>query len=683
MDQSENRLSLRIDELANGNAYISSFLCNIEGGLHELAGKHELTSLQLQHQLDDLSNENIYNQLAQLDRKQKELQDIINNISCETNRSFNDVESFLNREVATKQQLNQMASLINTKSSITATANTAIEIEPPRPKTTTTQITQPTKTDSKPPATQTTLMPKPDPSPKPPTTQDTTVTKAEPPSTKPPIAQNTKTESPSPKPSTTQNNQEISSKLDNLTASITLMQESLSSLRIDLEKVDSHCREAISDFGNRISKGIAKPVEQDPTVLRDRLERQGLKIHKVKGDGSCLFRAISHQLSNNENEHPKLREKACEIMQNDPQILASYADSEDRKKHITNMSNIETWGGHQEIVALAKYLRKNILVYRSSEEYPSVTGAPNEVKDAECVLLAYNGYHYDSIIRIADSQPPKGKLSDHLSQPQIPKPSEVSRPSEVPKAFNPAEKRTERESKTSEAPKPHEQTKKSEGSESIEVSEANEANQIEKDVQNSNPRDSIEEAKRKTVEFLKGEVKRQKAMITLETPTKRVKKNDYESKSNDKENQMVPNPRYKKRQLNDQRSSEQKPEELPQVQQLTPARKTKDPLKRDKPPTPPQLKNDKIGPELKKILESEINKSFPPAQVTKGIPYNQRFVVYYEIQNPNDNPTGSSPKENSETNFTIVQKGISFPPSVGPRRRTRNQSDYCLSLIHI
>ena len=58
-----------------------------------------------------------------------------------------------------------------------------------------------------------------------------------------------------------------------------------------------------------------KEREKAIKILTDKLKSEGSKIHVVKGDGDCLFRALAYALYlDTENKHAELRQKCCNYM---------------------------------------------------------------------------------------------------------------------------------------------------------------------------------------------------------------------------------------------------------------------------------------------------------------------------------------------------------------------------------
>ena len=102
--------------------------------------------------------------------------------------------------------------------------------------------------------------------------------------------------------------------------------------------------------------------------LKQQVGRFGLDIKEISGDGNCLFRAISDQISGNEDMHEDLRVMAVEHMRRHPEDFTPFIeDDEEFDKYLARMSNLSTWGGNLELQALSLALEVNIKIHRLNE----------------------------------------------------------------------------------------------------------------------------------------------------------------------------------------------------------------------------------------------------------------------------------------------------------------------------
>ena len=94
-------------------------------------------------------------------------------------------------------------------------------------------------------------------------------------------------------------------------------------------------------------------MKNDVANSKLHLKQIGLELKEIKGDGNCLFRAISDQLFGNEDHHMDLRQKAVEFIKNNQDEARHYIEeNKSFEDHVESMSKDGTWGGELEIYAL-------------------------------------------------------------------------------------------------------------------------------------------------------------------------------------------------------------------------------------------------------------------------------------------------------------------------------------------
>ena len=89
---------------------------------------------------------------------------------------------------------------------------------------------------------------------------------------------------------------------------------------------------------------------------------ESLGVQQIVGDGNCLFRAVTYEVTLSEEHHPFFRSTACNVLR-DKRFKASFEST-----HIPNdlsanayikqskMEKLGTWGTDIEIIALATVL---------------------------------------------------------------------------------------------------------------------------------------------------------------------------------------------------------------------------------------------------------------------------------------------------------------------------------------
>lgn len=162
------------------------------------------------------------------------------------------------------------------------------------------------------------------------------------------------------------------------------------------------------------------------------------------GGGNCLFLLISFLLGKKKgNGHKSLRKKTCDyIEKNICQFEGSLEYENNPQEYITKMRRSGVWGGHPEIKALAKILKRSIHIYESKfsksrkligfqlkaqEDIINITEAP-------LLLHHIHETHYQVIIphekieiklKSKPAETNSNKISKENSKPQSSTPSPV------------------------------------------------------------------------------------------------------------------------------------------------------------------------------------------------------------------------------------------------------------------
>lgn len=91
---------------------------------------------------------------------------------------------------------------------------------------------------------------------------------------------------------------------------------------------------------------------------------------QIKGDGNCLFRAISYCLYGGEYKHQELRGKVCKyLMENEGIYKTLFQPREGIQtftKYVEMLNQDGTWGDHLEIAILSKLFNFNVIIYNSN-----------------------------------------------------------------------------------------------------------------------------------------------------------------------------------------------------------------------------------------------------------------------------------------------------------------------------
>lgn len=91
-------------------------------------------------------------------------------------------------------------------------------------------------------------------------------------------------------------------------------------------------------------------------------------VHRIVGDGNCLFRAVSYVVSGSKERHKVLRKFAVAQMYDIGRKFNRIAgqNATDYMKQ-TKMNELGVWGTDVEIFALSAVLKTGIFVFLSNE----------------------------------------------------------------------------------------------------------------------------------------------------------------------------------------------------------------------------------------------------------------------------------------------------------------------------
>ena len=144
-----------------------------------------------------------------------------------------------------------------------------------------------------------------------------------------------------------------------------------------------------------------------------------LKVDVIEGDGNCLFRAISYEVTLSQDHHEFFRMSACGILQTD------LYQSEFESRHLNNMNVSDyltttqmeisgTWGTEVEVIALATLLKTTIAIYY----HPPGAKVPlwhhysplcSDADTSICIYLHNTGNHFNHVKTVTSGV----KLSFH------------------------------------------------------------------------------------------------------------------------------------------------------------------------------------------------------------------------------------------------------------------------------
>jgi hypothetical protein len=168
-----------------------------------------------------------------------------------------------------------------------------------------------------------------------------------------------------------------------------------------------------------VNTPISSEIIARERLFASRLENKGFHIHAIEGDGNCLFRAVAHQMFNNEGCHEQIRDQCVNHMMLHRKRYEMFCD-ENFEEHIKEMRITGTWGDDLEIRALEEIFDRIICIYSSGidnvdEPANKNFEEGNLLENIEPINLTYHGQsHYNSLCDERHSLPLKSRSTKVL-----------------------------------------------------------------------------------------------------------------------------------------------------------------------------------------------------------------------------------------------------------------------------
>ena len=181
-------------------------------------------------------------------------------------------------------------------------------------------------------------------------------------------------------------------------------------------------KEAAAEEAGKEAADLPDLREKERLAMQEAYMSRGLKEHEIRSDGHCLYAAVADQLKDSKiGLKPKIqvdiRDDEAQLKQADTgykvtrQVAAAYISQnaedfspfleEPLDQYVTTIRDTGEWGGHLEILALAKAYEVNINILQGNGKVEKIEcGAANE---ARTLWLAYYhhsfglGEHYNSL----------------------------------------------------------------------------------------------------------------------------------------------------------------------------------------------------------------------------------------------------------------------------------------------
>ena len=145
-------------------------------------------------------------------------------------------------------------------------------------------------------------------------------------------------------------------------------------------------------------------------MLEPFLKQHRCAPKRIPGDGNCLFRALSFQLTGTSDYYSQLREEIADFESKEKSVFQiHYKPQEMFDDHIKEIRRDGVWGTELEILATATYFQLDIRVatdisgtaewntYRPCNEAVSSTGIP-VLEKKRMDIMCVNNNHFDAVI---------------------------------------------------------------------------------------------------------------------------------------------------------------------------------------------------------------------------------------------------------------------------------------------
>jgi OTU domain-containing protein 3 len=174
------------------------------------------------------------------------------------------------------------------------------------------------------------------------------------------------------------------------------------------KKSDQHNADREWKRNNRKKRGKQAQYNQQLRLFNEQLGKLDLNIREMVGDGNCLFRSISDQLTSSEHAHFNVREALCDFVEaNQPDFEPFIEDDEPFDDYLERMRNDGEWGGNFELAAAVQCFGINIVVHNFQAPRYQLTchdasKAVENVGGGTIHLSYHDGEHYNSCRVLGD-----------------------------------------------------------------------------------------------------------------------------------------------------------------------------------------------------------------------------------------------------------------------------------------
>lgn len=145
--------------------------------------------------------------------------------------------------------------------------------------------------------------------------------------------------------------------------------------------------------------GRVKTAKRVTTSEFPILDSLGLIACPIKGDGNCLFRALSDQLFGDETHHGEIRQNIVKFLDGNAARFSGFVGefNETFEQYISRMAQDGCFGGHMEIVACAELYKRRVVIYQAETLFVVNPLSLPETDYKNMVHIVYHTWeHYSS-----------------------------------------------------------------------------------------------------------------------------------------------------------------------------------------------------------------------------------------------------------------------------------------------
>jgi OTU domain-containing protein 6 len=164
--------------------------------------------------------------------------------------------------------------------------------------------------------------------------------------------------------------------------------------------------------------------EQERTRMEQHFGKHGVQVKEIRADGHCLYAAVADQLETRGlglrpriqvkthegvklSDYKRARYAAADVIESNPDEFVGFME-EPLEVYLQKIRETGEWGGHMELLALARSYRVKINVLHSDGRVDKIEpGDDVEGEEAQDIWLGYYrhshglGEHYNSLRKVS------------------------------------------------------------------------------------------------------------------------------------------------------------------------------------------------------------------------------------------------------------------------------------------